>query len=137
MANGMPVADPSIIISAISAGLQAIQTWIAYRDLRKTRDALESEVASAATSDEIRQQAEVLGELIPAEVLVLMTTRVDLCWTRFKEVVGTGGYLPAEVDEAVDAAKKCICRELRRINQLNGSLPPGKLQEWWNQYCAA
>ena len=126
--------DPALLISGVSATLDAIQTWYQVRDSRRAAAAFESRLESAQSDAQIRQQAELLASLVPVEVLHTMTERAHRCWTRYHEVL-TGEFLPGEVDEATESVRKCLCRELQRIRKLNGQLPAGVLQRWWDAYC--
>lgn len=128
-----PFPDPTIVISGVSAVLKAIDTWVKYRDSKRAADAFKNEI-SAKKSLQVEQEAHVLLEIIPFEILERMTERTERCWTRYKDVLD-GEYLPSEVDEATEAVKACICRELNRIVKLGQQIPPGKLTEWWNTYC--
>jgi len=128
--------DPTILLSGVSATLQAIQTWIQFRDSQRAARAFESQIERAPADRSIRRQAEALASLVPAEIIDTMTARARNCWTRYHGVL-TGDYLPGEIDEATVSVRRCLCRELRRIKDLNILLPDGELQRWWDAYCSS
>lgn len=128
--------EPTLIISGVSALLRAIDTWINYRDSQRAAQEFDLRMAQAQAEPAIRQQAELLATLVPQPVLDTMGDRARRCWDQYHDVL-KGGYLPGEIDEATQSVKACICRELRRIHDLNGSIPPGDLSAWWNAYCSA
>jgi hypothetical protein len=134
MAMAMGV-DPALVISGISAVMKAIDTWVKYRDSKRSAQEFESRLLIARSEPQIQVQADALARLVPEPVLATMTSRAMRCWERYNEVLN-GKYLPAEVDEATQAVKACICRELSRIYDLNGSIPAGELSKWWGAYCA-
>ena len=49
-------------------------------------------------------------------------------------VLKDNDYLPGEIDDATEALKKCVCRELHRLQEVNGNIPHGILRNYWNQY---
>lgn len=130
-----PFIDPTLLISSVSALLKAIDTWVGYRDSRRAAEAFDREQQAAEKSLQVEMEARAVTILVPMDVLEVMTGRAERCWSRYREVL-EGDYLPAEVDEATEAVKACICRELNRIVRLGAPLPPGKLSDWWFTYCA-
>jgi hypothetical protein len=120
--------DPAtLIISTISAVLQALQTW---HELRGT-----SNVAvkiKPITAADVAQQAAVLRSILTQQTLEIMARRMKDCETYFSEMLESKGkYLPQEIDEGSVAVGACMCRELWRIKRANGSIPDGVLQEFW------
>ena len=84
----------------------------------------------------IRLEAEKLATLLPRDVLGILVQRVNRCWEQYHDVLRSDEeYLPDEVDKATTAVKRCICRELQRIYDLNGSIPSGIHSDWWKAYC--
>lgn len=124
-----------LIVSGISATLEAVQTWLQLRDRKKAAAAFSR---ASTQSKAFEHNVEQLVSLVPPDVLELMDKRVRRCWVRYSEVlVDEDSFLPPEVDDATDAVKRCVCRELQRIRSLNGEvLPPGILSDWWAAYCA-
>ena len=132
----MPVPDPATMIAAVSAVFQAVQTWVTFRDKKRAASDFDESYRESAKSEATAQEAGRLQSLIPGEILGTMVGRVDNCWKKFRGVIEPGEkYLPDEVDEAVEQVKACVCRELTRIYKLNKSIPPGKLSEYWEEYC--
>jgi hypothetical protein len=127
--------DPTLIVTGFSAVLQATQTWLQYRDSKRAAEAFRSRITNAPKETRILQQAATLAQLVPQPILDTLGGRARKCWERYLDVL-KGDFLPGEVDEATQNVKKCLCRELKRIHDLNGSIPAGDLSEWWNAYCA-
>ncbi|HTY11507.1 MAG TPA: hypothetical protein VMF88_10585 [Bacteroidota bacterium] len=125
-----------IIIAGISATMQAVDLWATLRDRKKANNAFKETYPKINSDRQLQLEATQLENLVPVDVLNNMQVRVERCWTSYNDVlVDEDGYLPNEVDSATVAVKKCICRELRRIRDLNGSIPPGILSKWWDKYC--
>lgn len=126
--------DPTVLIAGLSATLQAIQTWIQYKD--RGRAITEFDQAVVNIDIDVLAQSRHLNIIIPPDVLDDLTERVKRCWTRYREVLkDTSGYLPADVDDATLAVKRCVMRELTRIYDLNnGVIPDGILKKWWIAY---
>jgi hypothetical protein len=124
------------MIAAASAVLQAIQTWLQYRDRKETTKSFDSSFKQRQEDPATKAEAETLVNLVPVDILGMMTNRVDACWKHFRQVIDPNSqYLDPQIDEQTEAVKRCICRELRRLYQINKSIPPGQLQLWWNEYC--
>ncbi|HEY9224536.1 MAG TPA: hypothetical protein VIP27_10350 [Variovorax sp.] len=128
--------DPSLIVSGIAAVLQAAQTWVAFRDRRRAADTFAEGMAAGTSDAELALAAVQLTSIAPLEVLNALGARTEKCWTNYHEILVSpdGTYMPQEIDEATHAVKLCVCRELRRLRSINGSLPQGKFQQWWDQY---
>lgn len=127
--------EASIMIAGVSALLKAIDTWVNYRDSKRAAEAFRREKINPESPSEIRDQGNILADVVPHDILEMMIDRATSCWTKYGNVLD-GGYLPDEIDEATESVKKCICRELRRIKALGQPLPEGKLTDWWNLYCS-
>lgn len=128
--------DPSLIVSGISAVLQAVQTWMAYRDSQRAADTFSDVMARGTSDPRLAHAATQLVTLAPSEVVSALGARVQFCWDRYLDILGAppGSFLPPEIDDATEAVKACVCRELKRLKSVNGSLPPGQFTQWWNQY---
>jgi len=134
--DGEVLMDPTLIVSGIAAVLQAAQTWIASRDSRRAAAAFSNAISSANLTPALINAANQLTSLAPPSVLNALGTRVESCWTNYVDILNApgGSYLPQEIDDATEAVKACVCRELQRLRSVNGSLPPGQLSDWWGQY---
>lgn len=123
------------LISGVSATLQAIQTWVAYRDSKQAAEAFETELKSAHERPEIQAEIKALSDAVPPVVINTLVERAEGCWTKYHDMLKApeGSWLPADLDSATDAVKACVCRELNRIRKLKGSLPSGKLSQWWDE----
>ena len=126
--------DPTTFIAGVSGLLQAVQVWYASQNLAQARSAFDKGFASAQKSLAVEEEARAIARVVPQEVLDDITERAQRCWSRYREVLN-GDYLPAEVQEATEAVKKCICRELGRLISLGEPLPRGQLAQWWLTYC--
>jgi len=126
-----------IVIAGIAAALQAVQTWISFRDRARAARVFDETFAQRRDSPSTREQAETLITLVPPEVLSTMERRTRSCWEKYHAVLkDEKEFLPEEVDNATEALKRCICRELNRIRKLNRDvLPEGDLSNWWSFYC--
>ena len=128
------MVDPVTFIAGISGVLQAVQVWYASKSHAQARNAFDRAFSSAQKSLEVEEEARAVSQVVPQEIFDDLSERAQRCWTRYREVLN-GEYLPAEVDEATEALKKCICRELGRLISLGEPLPRGKLAQWWITYC--
>lgn len=126
--------DIQLLLAGISATLQAVEVWLAVRDQRRAATTFETTLAARRDAPDTIAQAQTLIQLIPTEILDTFDARVRRCWSRYHDVL-QGKYLPEEIDEATRAVRACICRELGRLQELNGSIPSGDLLNWWNAYC--
>lgn len=126
-----------IIIAGVSAAIEAVDFWLTHKDKIGAFLAGERAYPKINTDSRLKNEARRLESIVPADVLEVMAERVQRCWDRYKEILkDEGGYLPQEVDAATKALQRCICRELGRIHELNGAIPPGVLTTWWLKYCA-
>ena len=128
------MADAVTFIAGVSGVLQAVQAWYASRSHAEARSAFDRAFSLARSSPEVAEEASAISRVVPQKVFDDLAERAQRCWTKYEEVLN-GDYLPAEVDEATEAVKQCICRELRRLISLGEPLPRGKLAQWWVAYC--
>jgi hypothetical protein len=125
-----------VIIAIIHAGMTAVDMWVREQDRKRAVREADGAYSEIVRSPRLKRDAQLLESVVPPEVLEAMATRVKNCWKSYMDVLkDEDDYLPKEVDAATTAVQKCICRELRRIHQLNGEIPPGPMREWWNRYC--
>ncbi len=131
--------DPILIVSAISGILQAVQTWIAVRDQKQATAAFDRGIKSGPSDVNVLAAAAQLSSLAPPSIIDAYGQRLQKCWTTYETMIRApdGSYMPPEIDDATVAVKRCICRELARLKSINGSFPPGKLADWWNEYGCA
>ena len=130
------MAEPTLIIAAISAALQAVRTWLSVRDVKKTNRKARTGYKRTAGAKLAREQGDRLEKLLPADILATMEKRIESCWEQYRTVIDPeSGSTAREIDEATRDLKKCLCSELKRIHDLNGSIPAGKLRDWWEQHC--
>src|SRR5215813_4404126 len=117
---GQALEIAKALFAGISAASAAISAWRKSRNKEEAATVFDQTLAEVRDSSETREAAQELVTIIPHEVIADLEGRADKCWTNFREVLG-GDYLPAEVDHATVSVAACVCRELRRIEQLNGS----------------
>ena len=123
------------LFAGISAAAAAVQAWYRHRDAEQAASTFDSVHALALAAPDTAAAAEQLLTVIPEAVIKDLEARADRCWTGYRRVLG-GDYLPDEVDRATDAVQGCVCRELWRINKLNGSIP-SRWKGQWEQYDCA
>lgn len=121
-----------LIVATVSAGMQAVELWLNLKDRIKAKIAIEQ--AETMQAEPAIQEAAQRLLIIPKELLDTFNGRVDRCFTNYKDVLNDEQYLPKEIDDATEALKRCVCRELKRLHSVNGSIPEGPLRTWWEQY---
>jgi hypothetical protein len=72
-----------------------VQTWVAYRD--KSRSATEFDQTFHESREDAATtvEANAVMSLVPAEVLGTMTSRVDECWKKFRDVIEPANEYPS------------------------------------------
>jgi hypothetical protein len=121
--------------AGISAAAAAIQVWQRRRDAKAATETFDTTYERTRTSREAADAASELLSIIPEEVIRDLEGRADQCWRSYRNVLG-GDYLPDEIDHATDSVQACVCRELRRIVKLNGSVPHRWGDQWRHYNCA-
>ena len=125
--------DASLIVAIISATMQAVDLWKTFRDRSKVKEAIDS-VTALQRAPTTKVESDRLLLLIPNDLFETFSDRVKRCFNSYKEVLNDNKYLPGEIDDATEAVKRCVCRELKRLCSLNGNIPDGILKQWWDQY---
>ncbi len=128
-----PIFEPSVVISLIRGAMQAITFWQSQRDRIKAKKALTEAKTQTDNKADIEEGIK-LKSLIPQSTLSKMTDRVNKCFINYEDVLDDDQYLPNEIDQATNALIACICRELRRIEKLNGGMPTTTLKKYWERY---
>jgi len=125
-----------LFLAMVSGIMQGIQTWNEFRDRDKARKAQEEEFIRVLQSPEIHQRAELLLKIVPKKTLDLLRRRLQKCFDRFDEMLENDDeFFPQDVSDAAEKAlPNCVCRVLKMIIDVNGSLPDQKLQEAWQAY---
>ena len=132
------MADPATLIAAFSAAMQTIQTWLAARDARKASRKADFAYKRTYEAKLAATEGKRLSRIVPDNVLKMMEKRVMKCWEKYLDVIDPKKETtPYEIDDATEALKNCLCEELRRIDELNRSIPAGKLRSWWENYCSS
>lgn len=131
--NQNPMETAAFVVALVRGTMQAIDFWQNQRDRSKAVQAMKS-VEEVATQPEAIRQGQALLNLAPQSTIDLLNQRIKTCQSRYDKVLADDqGYLPDEVDAATEAVIRCICRELRRLMKVNGHLPEGWMQEYWDR----
>jgi hypothetical protein len=80
-------------------------------------------VSSPQREAEIVRGAILLKQVIPDSVAKEIAKRVAKCWWRYQKLL-EGDYLPEEVEQGTEQLKNCICKEVLRLQDLNGGELP-------------
>lgn len=123
------------LFAGISAVADAIHIWQSTRDKPRAARAFDETYEKTLHAPESQKAAEQLVAIIPTDVIKELEERADSCWTSYRKVLG-GEYLPDEVDNATASVQACVCRELQRINKLNGRIPNRWNGQWEQFKCA-
>lgn len=125
--------DPVLVISGMSAMMAALGVWQRERDYLLTKETHARVLRESQSNPDILNEARLVASLLPERTLDLLGSRVKACWEEFDRAISPGGGVidPASAEPKLE---KCICSELRSIKRLNGSIPSGKMREWWNHY---
>jgi len=113
----------ALLFAGISAAMAAIQVWQNTRNKDSAAKEFDSVFHAVKDKPETIAAAQELVGIAPLEVIQDLERRADECWTGYRNVLG-GKYLPEEIDKATVSVKACVCRELRRIYDLNGEKNP-------------
>ena len=114
--------------------MAALGVWQKERDYRRTRETYRAVLSESLRSPEIREEAYALSNLLPERTLDLLGQRAERCWGEFERAIDPEAGNVRNPREAEPKLELCLCNELRSIKALNGTIPPGKLREWWNHY---
>jgi hypothetical protein len=125
-----------LIIAMVSGIMQGVQTWLSLKDRKAAKEAQTKAYVSTLESGEIRNRAERLMAIVPTETLDRLRKRLKKCYDRFDEMLDNEeDYFPQDLTDAAEKAlPSCVCRTLKMIEDVNGSLPDDKLEEAWETY---
>tara|TARA_R110002072_G_scaffold300257_1_gene477216 strand:- start:442 stop:1296 length:855 start_codon:yes stop_codon:yes gene_type:complete len=124
------------ITGVISVGLQTLQVWRETRSVEAVQSKAK-EFDRITGSKLVMDEGLLLQQIVPSPVLNTLKGRVDLCWTDFNDAIGNPNITPRQLDRYGEGLQECICRELRIIKNLNGSLPTQAMKDWWDLYKCA
>jgi hypothetical protein len=123
-----------LLFSGISAASAAIGVWQRERDRKAAAKAFDEALEEQRVSNESTLAGQELAALLPPDILRQLEGRAEACWNKYRKVLGDDKeFLPDEIDNATEAVKACICRELKRIRSLNGNIPD-RWKKHWKQY---
>lgn len=125
-----------LLIAAISGILQGVQMWLETRDRRAAKQAQEAAFVSTLRSASIEARAERLMAIVPPGTIDRLRQKVQECYEKFNDMLDNEeDYFPVDIDSAAHSAlPSCVCRNLRRIVAVNGSLPDEEFQVAWARY---
>ena len=125
-----------MVIAAFSAAMQVVQAWRGFRDRTKAFEKAGRAYERTRKAALATTQGNRLQRIVPDDILDAMEKRVTNCWSSYKDVLDPAQNQSfREIDNATEALKTCLCRELGLISSLNGSIPYGKLRDWWTRFC--
>lgn len=130
-------ANSTVFVSEIAAALAAAEIWTTMRDRKRVMEGHDIAVQEARRDPELDAQAQRVALLMPPNVLGTMAQRAARLWQSYRDVLDDPNAAPGEVEDATRRLRGSIFRELDRIRDLNGSIPPGKLLDWWESCRAA
>lgn len=110
--------------------MAALQVLQRERDYRLAKRTFQENFERNLTAPETLQAASALESVAPPEVIKKLHENAKKCWDHWLESEEQP-KLPGQEREADAAVKECVCRQLRRIVDLNGSLP-----KEWEKQCA-
>lgn len=114
--------------------MAALGVWQKERDYKRTRETYQTVLAESLRSIEIQNEARLVATLLPQLALDLLGERAERCWGEFERAINPAAGNAPNPAQAEPQLELCLCTELRSIKRLNGTIPPGKLREWWNHY---
>jgi hypothetical protein len=125
-----------LFIAMVSGIMQGVQTWLTVRDRIAARKAQEQAFILTMQSPDIGDRAERLLSIVPESTLDHLRRRVKNCYDRFNEMLDNEDeYFPQDLaDAAENALPSCVCRNLKMIIDVNGSLPDDELMDAWDTY---
>jgi hypothetical protein len=126
--------EPITIIAAISAMMAAIGVWQKERDYKSTKAEYKRVFEESLRSEEVFREAAIVARLLPKRTLDILGKRVEQCWDDFDKKIDPQRGRIDNPKNAEPELELCICEELRSIKRLNGTVPEGKLRNWWNNY---
>lgn len=131
--SNISTMEAALVIAIIRGSMQAITFWQNQRDRIQAAKSIKN-ARSMSLSPEVKEEGQLLETLISKKVIDKLISRIEVCNDRYYNVLDDGKYLPDEMDVATEALKECICRELRRIMSLTGSLPTKTFEEFWEKH---
>ena len=128
-----------LFLAMVSGIMQGVQTWLQFKDRRRAQHAQEVAFVRAIESPETRSRAKSLIAIVPAATIDLLRRRVKKCYDRFNEMLENDDeYFPQDLSDAAEKAlPNCVCRNLKMIMDVNGSLPDAELEDAWRKYACA
>ena len=124
-----PMIESIALFAGANALMAALQVFQRERDYRLARQTFHENFERNITAPETLQAANALDSVAPADVIKKLYENAKKCWDHWLESEEQP-QMPGEEREVDAAVKSCVCRQLRRIIDLNGSLP----EEWRSQW---
>lgn len=115
--------------------MAALQVYQRERDYRLAKQTFYENFERNLTTTETQQAADALDSVAPAEVIKKLYSNAKKCWEHWLESEEEP-QMPGQEREVDAAVKSCICRQLKRIIDLDGSLPDEWQKQWVHYQCA-
>jgi hypothetical protein len=113
-----------LLFSGVSALASCIQVWQGERNAEAAEQTFDADLKSFLRSKEAINASRDLEAVVPDEVIHELTAAAARCWDRYLEILrNRDKYLPQEIDDATEAVKACVGRELNRLTKLGQKLP--------------
>lgn len=119
--------DVENLLITLSKTNEAINAWESSKSKAETKQVLSSPVKI-----ENRNLINLIN-LVPDKTIDILTKRINTCFVNYNIVLESDDYLEPEIDKATENVIKCVCRELKRLKKVNGSIPK-ELKAHWKDY---
>jgi hypothetical protein len=125
-----------ILIAAFRGIFHGIQTWLQYKDRKKTKKAQESAYEETLRADKTRVVAKKLISIVPERTMELLKKRVEKCYKKFNRMLeNEDEFFEEDITGAArNALPACVCRNLGTIVDVAGEIPDEELKEAWGEY---
>lgn len=124
------------VVSSIRNAIEAVKVWYEIKDKKRVIEKLSEQSAEETRKEfSIQVDAHNISLLISEEILITFQKRIKECETMYIKVLDSrDDFLEEQITNATNAYIKCYCRELNRINQINGFIPDGQMKRFWEQH---
>lgn len=124
-----PMNEAMAIFAGFQALMAAIQVLQNERDYQRAKQTFQQTYTIVLDSRETMIAARALVNVAPREVIKKLHDNAKKCWDHWLDFEEEP-LMPGQEREADEAVKKCVCRQLKRMIDLDGSLRP----EWEGQW---
>jgi len=125
-----------LLIAGFRGIFHGIQTWLQYKDRKRTKEVMESIYEETLQSESARYAAEKIISIVPKKTIELLRKRVMECYKKFDRMVeNEEEYFEEDLNKATkNALPACICKNLGMIIDIAGDLPDYELNDAWKLY---